>query len=112
MMSCTVSAAWSRHISSLYFIEHGQCRGAVLSIRIITVAISRSGQLSRCCTVEPHYSGMSARLADVLVTRKHTLKTREPNYVPRIAKHFFIPVVHSPLGRGRCGSTGALPSGR
>jgi hypothetical protein len=52
MMSYTVLAAWSRPVLSLYFIEHGQCRGAVLSSHIITVAISRSGQLGRRCTVE------------------------------------------------------------
>jgi hypothetical protein len=26
------------------------------------------------------------------------METREPSYVPRVAKPFFIPVVHSPLG--------------
>jgi hypothetical protein len=26
------------------------------------------------------------------------LETREPSCVPMVAKHFFIPVVHSPLG--------------
>jgi hypothetical protein len=29
---------------------------------------------------------------------EHALKTREPSYMPRAAKHFFIPVVHSLLG--------------
>jgi hypothetical protein len=28
---------------------------------------------------------------------ERALKTREPSYVPRVAKHFFIPVVHSLL---------------
>jgi hypothetical protein len=62
---------------------------------------------------------------------EHVLKTHEPSYVPRAAKHFFIPVVHSPtravgfvaapklpsqegraLSRGTRGSTGAPLSGR
>jgi hypothetical protein len=30
--------------------------------------------------------------------REQTLKTREASCVPRAAKHFFIPVVHNPLG--------------
>jgi hypothetical protein len=29
---------------------------------------------------------------------EHALETREPSYVPRAAKPFFIPVVHSPPG--------------
>jgi hypothetical protein len=30
--------------------------------------------------------------------RERTLETHKPSYVPREAKPFFIPVVHSPLG--------------
>jgi hypothetical protein len=60
--------------------------------------MSKSGQLSQRCTVEPHCSDMYARLADASVTHERTLKTRKPSCVPRIAKHFFIPVIHSPLG--------------
>jgi hypothetical protein len=40
---------------------------------------------------------MSARLADVSVTRERTLETRESNYVPSAVKPFFILVVHNPL---------------
>jgi hypothetical protein len=69
MMSCTTSAAWSHHVSSPYYTEYGQRCGAILSGRIITVAMSRSGHLSLCCTVEPNCSGMSACLTDALVTR-------------------------------------------
>jgi hypothetical protein len=65
------------------------------------------------------------------VTHERALETREPNSVPRAAKHFFIPVVHSLTGvmghvtapelpyqegrapsRGTHGSTGAPLSGR
>jgi hypothetical protein len=58
----------------------------------------RSGQLSRCCTVEPNCSGLSARLTDASVIRERALKTYEPSCVPGAARPFFIPVVHSPLG--------------
>jgi hypothetical protein len=84
MMSCTVSAARSHHISSLCHTEHGQHRGAFLSDRITTVAMSRSGQLGLRCTVEPNCSGMSARLAGASVTRDGALNTCE--------------MVHNPLG--------------
>jgi hypothetical protein len=40
---------------------------------------------------------MFACLAGDLVAREHTIKTHEASYVPRAAKPFFIPVVHSPL---------------
>jgi hypothetical protein len=95
MMSCTASAVWSRPVSSPCYTEHGQRCGAVLSSRITTVAMSRSGQLGLRCTVEPNCSGMSARLA---VTRDRALDICEPSCVPGAARHFFIPVVHSPLG--------------
>jgi hypothetical protein len=58
MMSCTTSAVWSRPVLSLCYTEHGQCCGAVLSGRITTVAMSRSGQLGLRCTVEPNCSGL------------------------------------------------------
>jgi hypothetical protein len=58
MMSYTVSAAWSRHVLSLCCTEHGPYRGVVLSGRITFVAMSRSCQLGRRCTVETHYSGL------------------------------------------------------
>jgi hypothetical protein len=98
MMSCTASAVWSRHVSSLYYTEHGQCCDAILSGHIITVAMSRSGQLGLHCTVEPNCSGMSACLAAASVTRDRALDTCEPSCVPGAARPFFIPVVHNPLG--------------
>jgi hypothetical protein len=58
MMSYTTSAVWSRPVLSLCCTEHGQRRGVVLSGHITTVAMSRSGQLGRYCTIEPHYSGL------------------------------------------------------
>jgi hypothetical protein len=47
MMSCTASAAWSRHVLSLYCTEHGPSRDVVLSGHITTVAMSKSGQLGQ-----------------------------------------------------------------
>jgi hypothetical protein len=73
-------------------------RGAILSGRITTVAMSRSGQLGLRCTVELNCSGMSARLAGASVTRDRALDTCEPSCVAGAARPFFIPVVHSPLG--------------
>jgi hypothetical protein len=58
MMSCTASAVWSRHVLSLCCTEHVPSRGAVLSGDITTVVMFRSGQLGRCCTIEPHCSGL------------------------------------------------------
>jgi hypothetical protein len=98
MMSCTALAAWSRHVSSPCYTEHGQHCGIVLSDRITTVVISRSGQLGLRCTVEPNCSSLSTRLADASVTRDRTLDTCEPSCVPGAARLFFIPVVHSPMG--------------
>jgi hypothetical protein len=98
MMSCTASAAWSQSVSSPCYTEPGSFCGAILSGRITTVAISRSGQLGLRCTVEPNYSGMSARFASALVTRNRALDTCEPSCVPGAARPFFIPVVHSLLG--------------
>jgi hypothetical protein len=89
MTSYTASSAWSRPVSSPCCSEHGQRRGALLSGRITTVAIFRSSQLGRYCTIESNCSSMSARLASASVTRERTLETCGP---------FFIPVVHSPLG--------------
>jgi hypothetical protein len=97
-MSSTVSAAWSHPVSSPCYTEHGQRCGAILSGHITTVAMSRSGQLGLCCTVEPNCSSLSACLAGTLVTCDHALDTCEPNCVPGAVRSFFIPVVHSPLG--------------
>jgi hypothetical protein len=58
----------------------------------------RSGQLGLRCTVEPSCSGLSACLADALVTRDRALDTCEPSYVFGAARPFFIHVVYSPLG--------------
>jgi hypothetical protein len=58
MMSCLVFAAWSHPLLSLCCTEHGSSHCAILSGHIITVAMSRSGQLDRRCTVEMHYSGL------------------------------------------------------
>jgi hypothetical protein len=52
MMSCTVSAAWSRLVSSPCYTERGQRCGAILSGRITTVAMSRSDQMGMRCTVK------------------------------------------------------------
>jgi hypothetical protein len=98
MMSCTASATLSRPVSSPCYTEHGQRCGAVLSDRITTVTMSRSGQLDQRCIVEPNYSGMSARLIGVSVTCNCALDTYEPSYVPEAARLFFIPVVYNPLG--------------
>jgi hypothetical protein len=62
------------------------------------VAMSRSDQLGLRCTVELNCSGISARLADASVTRDRALDTCEPNCVPGADRHFFISVIHSPLG--------------
>jgi hypothetical protein len=58
MMSCMMLTAWIRHVLSLYCTEPDPSRGTVLSARITTVAISRSGQLGRRCTVGKHCSGL------------------------------------------------------
>jgi hypothetical protein len=58
MMSCTASAAWSRPVLSFCYTEHGPSRGVVLSGHITAVAMSRSGQLDRRCTVGTHCSGL------------------------------------------------------
>jgi hypothetical protein len=98
MISCMVSAAWSHHVSSPCYTEHGQRYGVVLSGRITTVAMSRSGQLGLRYTVEPNYSGLSARLTGASVTRDHTLDTCKPSCMPGADRPFFIPMIHNPLG--------------
>jgi hypothetical protein len=74
--------------------------------------MSRSGQLGLRYIVEPNYSGLSARLACVSITRDRALDTCEPICVPEAARPFFIPMVHTRWGRGVRGSTGALLSRR
>jgi hypothetical protein len=98
MMSCTASAAWSHPVLSLCCTEHGQRCGAVLSGHITTLVMFRSGQLGMHCTVEPNCSIISACLASASVTHDRALDTCELSYEPGVARPFFIPVVHSPLG--------------
>jgi hypothetical protein len=81
-MSCTVSAAWSHSVSSPCYTEHGQRCGAVLSGRITTVAMSRSGQLSMRCTIQPNCSGLSGRFVGASVTHDRTLDTCKPSCLP------------------------------
>jgi hypothetical protein len=81
MMSCTTSVACSHHVSSPCYTELGQHCGAILSSRITTVAMSRSGQLGMRCTVEPNCSDLSARLTGASVTRDRALDTCEPSSV-------------------------------
>jgi hypothetical protein len=90
MMSCTVSAAWSRPVSSPYYTEHGQRCGAVLSGRITSVVMSRSDQLGPRYTVELNYSGMFAHLTDASVTCDRALDTCEPSCVPRAGLSLFL----------------------
>jgi hypothetical protein len=75
MMSYTASAAWIRLVLSLCCTKPDPSCGAVLWGRIITVAMSRNGQLGLRCTVEPNCSGMSARLVAASVIRDHALDT-------------------------------------
>jgi hypothetical protein len=101
MMSYKTSTTWSRHVSSLCYIKHGQCCGVVMCGRITTVAISKSGQLDLRYTVELNCSELSARLAGASVTRDRALDTCELSCVPGAARHFFIPAVHNALGAWR-----------
>jgi hypothetical protein len=134
MMSCAASEVWSRSVLSHYCTKHGQRCGVALSGDITIVAISKSGQLGRRCTVAacPHVLwAMMTQVSGVLVTYEHTLKTCEPSHIGRPAKPFFIlevcgqqravrhVAVLGPLEqgggvqcRGTCGSDGALLSGK
>jgi hypothetical protein len=58
MMSCTMLAAWSRPVLSLCCTEHGLYHGAVQLGHTTSVAMSRSGQLGRCYTIETHCSNL------------------------------------------------------
>jgi hypothetical protein len=98
MMSCLTLPVWSHLVLSLCCTEPGPTRGAILSGRITTVAMSRSGQLGLRCTVELNCSGLSTHLAGASVIRNHALDTCEPSYLIGAARPFFIPVVHNPLG--------------
>jgi hypothetical protein len=102
MMSCTASIAWSHHISSPCYTEHGQRYDAILMGHVTTVVMFMSGQLGLHCTIEPNCSDMSARLVGASVTRDRALNTCEPSCVPGAARPFFIPMVHNPLGAVGC----------
>jgi hypothetical protein len=56
MMSCAESIAWSHPVLSYYCTEHAHQRGVILSSRITAIAMSRSGQLGRRCTITRHCS--------------------------------------------------------
>jgi hypothetical protein len=56
MISYTASAAWSHSVLLLCYTKHDPSYGVVLLSHITTVAISKSGQLGRRCTIEPHYN--------------------------------------------------------
>jgi hypothetical protein len=58
MMSCTVSVAWSHLVLSLCCTEPTLSHGTILLGRITTVAMFRSDQLDRGCTVGMHCSGL------------------------------------------------------
>jgi hypothetical protein len=58
MISCMVSAAWSRPVLLLCCTEHDTYHGAILSSRLTFVAMYRSGQLGRRCIVETQCSGL------------------------------------------------------
>jgi hypothetical protein len=51
MMSCSALAAWSHPVLSLCCTEPCSSCGAILLGHNTTVAMSRSGQLGRRCTV-------------------------------------------------------------
>jgi hypothetical protein len=119
MMSYTTSAVWSHPVSSLCYTEHGQRCAVVLSGRITTVDMFRSGQLGLRCTVESNYNGLSARLAGASVTRDRALDTCEPSYMLGEARsgaeeHMTASNLSSRGGRARshetCGSVGAYLS--
>jgi hypothetical protein len=78
MMSCMTSAAWSHLVLSLCCTEHGTYRGAILSGRITSITMSRSGQLGRRYTVEMHCSDMH-----VCRHYERALETHEPSCVTR-----------------------------
>jgi hypothetical protein len=102
MTSFMTSVVWSCPVLSFCCTEHDPSRDAVLSGHITVVAMSRSGQLGRRCTVAAN------TYVDSSVTHECALETREPSCVRRVARHFFIPTTH----RGVVGHVAApkLPS--
>jgi hypothetical protein len=103
-MSCSVSVVWSHPVLSLCCTEHGMYHGVIQSDRITVVAMSRSGQLGQRCTV------VACTSASALVTYEHASEIREPSGVPRAAKPFFIPMIHSPSGAKGHVTAPELPS--
>jgi hypothetical protein len=92
MISCASSAVWSSVLSHCC-TEHGQWHCVVMSGHITTVAISKSGQLGRRCTIATcaHVLRvMVAHVSGVSATCRHALKSREPSRIGRPAKSFFI----------------------
>jgi hypothetical protein len=57
MTSFMTSVVWSCPVLSFCCTEHDPSRDVVLSGHITVVAMSRSGQLGRRCTVGMHFSG-------------------------------------------------------
>jgi hypothetical protein len=58
LVSDTTSTAWSHPVLSLCCTEHDTYHGAILSGRLNSVAMSKSGQMGRHCTVGSHCSGL------------------------------------------------------
>jgi hypothetical protein len=132
VLSCAASAVWSHPVLSHCCTEHGQRCGVALSGHITTIAIFKSCQLGRWCTIAacPHILRvMMAQVSGISVTCGHALETRKSNRIRRPAKTFFILKVWDPqrvtrhmaasepsqAGRrvrchGTCGSAGSLPS--
>jgi hypothetical protein len=109
-MSCMASATWSHAVLSLYCTKPSPSRGAILSGRITTIAMSRSGQLGRHCTVG--CTLVACMFAGASVMHERALETGEPSCVPRAAKPFIIHVVHSPPGAVGHVAAPELPSAR
>jgi hypothetical protein len=109
MMSCTTSAAWIHLVLSHCCTKHSQWRGVVLSGRITLqlcpgvvswpdVTLQHGTVASSCMVCRSWWCCLPSHLAGASVMCEHALETRELIYVPRVAKHLFIPVVYSPSG--------------
>jgi hypothetical protein len=93
MISYAALAVCSRPVLSYCYTEHRQWYGVALSDRITTIAISKSGQLDRRCTVAPCPHVLRAMMtqgSDVSIMCRHALETNETSRIGRSAKHFFI----------------------
>jgi hypothetical protein len=71
--------------------------------------MSRSDQLGLCCTLEPNYSGLSARLTGTSKTSDCALDTCEPSCVPKAARPFLY--FCGPQPAGGCGEVRPGPRG-